>query len=116
MTEGSMERANQAPTVCQLIFDVSVLEGGAVATLDVVLDRYSANPDRLQAIAKTPKAIDQRMDCCEEENVGSITKGKDNSASIDPTFEREYNRYGCSRILDCPSHDCRSGPVDDSKK
>ena len=55
----------------------------------VVLERKRAKPDRLQATAKTPKAIDQRMDCCEEEKAGSITNGKDNNANIDPTFESE---------------------------
>ena len=84
-----MDKANQAPTVDQLVAGRSVVDFEINTVGVVVLERKSANPDMLQAIAKTKKAIDQMVDCCEDEKAGSITKGNESSASIDPTLESE---------------------------
>ncbi len=84
-----MDKANQAPTVDQLVASRSVVDFEINTVGVIVLERKSANPDMLQAIAKTKKAMDQMVDCCEDEKAGSITKGNESSASIDPTLESE---------------------------
>ena len=84
-----MDNANQAPTVDQFVVSLSVVDFEINAVGVVLHERKSANPDMLQAIAKTTNAIDQIVDCCEDEKAGSITKGKESSASIDPTLESE---------------------------
>ena len=84
-----MDNANQAPTVDQFVAIRSAVDFEINAVGDTLLERKSANPDMLQAIAKTPNAIDQIVDCCEEEKAGSKTKGNDSSASIDPTLDNE---------------------------
>ncbi len=84
-----MDKANQAPTVDQL--EATCITGDFVAIVVgvVLLERKSTSPEMLNAIAKTPNAIDQIVDCCEDEKAGSIKKGKESSASIDPTLESE---------------------------
>ncbi len=84
-----MDKANQAPTVDQLVACRSVVDFEINTAGVVVLERKSANPDMLQAIAKSKNAMDQMVDCCEDEKAGSITKGNESSASIDPTLESE---------------------------
>ena len=84
-----MDNANQAPTVDQFVMSLTTVNFEAVGVGVVLLERKSASPEMLHAIAKTANAIDQIVDCCEEEKVGSITKGNDSSASIDPTLESE---------------------------
>ena len=84
-----MDNANQAPTVDQLVAIRSVVDFEINAVGVILLERNSANPDMLHAIAKTPNAIDQIVDCCEEEKAGSKTKGNESSAIIDPTLESE---------------------------
>ena len=84
-----MDKANQAPTVDQLVASRSVVDFEINTVGVIVLERKSANPDMLQAIAKTKKAMDQMVDCCEDEKAGSITKGNESSASIDPTLDNE---------------------------
>ena len=56
------------------------------------MDRKSTNPDSPQAVAKRQNASDQYADCSDDENAGSITKGNESNANIDPMLESEYSR------------------------
>ena len=89
MTEGSMESANQAPATGQRIAGISTLACAVKSTIVAWWDRKRAYPDRLQAIAKIPNAIDQIVDCTEDEKAGSIKNGKESRASMDPTLDSE---------------------------
>jgi len=87
ITDGNIESANHAPAVDQstvAVFCVVLLSESIG-----LLARKRATPETLHAIAKTVKATDQILDCCEDEKAGSITNGKERSASIDPTLDSE---------------------------
>ena len=94
MTDGNIERANQAPTVGQVVAATKTgcvpgfSEFGGIA----LLERNRTTPERLHASAKHPKANDQRMDCCDDEKAGSIRNGNESKASIEPTLDSEYSR------------------------
>jgi len=89
ITEGIIDKANQAPIDGHFVCGSSVFDFVFRIKVVVLLERKSAIPEKLHAIAKHPNATDQIVDCCEEENAGSITKGKDSNASIDPTLDNE---------------------------
>ena len=89
ITEGIIDKANQAPTVGHFVSASSVSDFAFRTTVVVLRERKRTIPEKLQAIAKPPNAVDQMVDCSEEENAGSITNGNDNKASIDPTLDSE---------------------------
>jgi len=84
-----MESANQAPIKDQLVGCLAETTWPSAATGATCFDLKRRNPDIPHAIAKRQNAIDQYADCSEDENAGSMTKGNESNASIEPTFDSE---------------------------